>query len=70
MFTAFIKILPVGEIPSHNHTGSINTAGEHTHLYGGHILVQMPTIDVMRTALLIVNHGGHHLQETIVILLQ
>lgn len=31
MFTAFIKILPVGEIPSHNHTGSINTAGEHTH---------------------------------------
>lgn len=27
--------LTVGEIPSHNHTGSINTAGEHTHLYGG-----------------------------------
>lgn len=23
--------LTVGEIPSHNHTGSINTAGEHTH---------------------------------------
>ena len=23
--------LTVGEIPNHNHTGSINTAGEHTH---------------------------------------
>ena len=31
MFTAFIKILPVGELPSHNHTGSTNTTGEHTH---------------------------------------
>lgn len=37
MFTAFIKILPYGELPSHNHTGSTNTTGEHTHqfqLYG------------------------------------
>lgn len=31
MFTAFIKILPVGELPSHSHTGSTNTAGEHSH---------------------------------------
>lgn len=31
MFTTFIKILPVGELPSHNHTGSTNTTGEHTH---------------------------------------
>ncbi|RGW48003.1 phage baseplate protein [Megamonas funiformis] len=27
----FVHQLTVGEIPSHNHTGSINTAGEHTH---------------------------------------
>ena len=25
MFTAFIKILPVGELPSHNHTATIST---------------------------------------------
>ena len=25
MFTAFIKILPVGELPTHSHTGNINT---------------------------------------------
>lgn len=31
MFTAFIKILPVGEMPSHNHTGSTNTTGNHSH---------------------------------------
>lgn len=31
MFTAFIKILPYGELPSHSHTGSTNTAGEHSH---------------------------------------
>lgn len=31
MFTAFIKILPVGELPSHNHTASTNTTGEHKH---------------------------------------
>lgn len=37
MFTAFIKILPVGELPAHNHTASTNTTGNHTHqfqLYG------------------------------------
>ena len=37
MFTAFIKILPVGELPTHNHTASTNTTGNHTHqfqLYG------------------------------------
>lgn len=33
MFTAFIEILPVGELPSHNHTASTNIAGEHTHGY-------------------------------------
>ncbi|RGJ98307.1 hypothetical protein DXD38_05300 [Megamonas funiformis] len=26
MFTAFIKILPVGELPSHGHSASTNTA--------------------------------------------
>lgn len=33
MFAIFGNVLykTVGEIPSHNHTGSINTAGEHTH---------------------------------------
>ena len=31
MFTAFIKILPVGELPSHNHSASTNTTGEHSH---------------------------------------
>ena len=31
MFTAFIKILPVGEMPSHNHTGNTSTTGNHTH---------------------------------------
>lgn len=25
MFTAFIKILPIGELPSHNHTATIST---------------------------------------------
>lgn len=25
----------VGEMPSHNHSGSTNTAGNHTHGYGG-----------------------------------
>jgi len=35
MFTAFIKILPVGELPAHNHTASTNTTGNHTHKYGG-----------------------------------
>lgn len=37
MFTAFIEILPVGELPAHNHTASTNTTGNHTHqfqLYG------------------------------------
>lgn len=38
MFTAFIKILPVGELPAHNHSGSTNLAGEHTHSYGGRYL--------------------------------
>ena len=33
MFTAFIKILPVGELPSHTHGASVNVAGEHTHNY-------------------------------------
>jgi microcystin-dependent protein len=33
MFTAFIKNLPVGELPSHNHTASTNTTGAHTHTY-------------------------------------
>ena len=27
--------LTVGELPAHNHSGSTNLAGEHTHLYGG-----------------------------------
>lgn len=31
MFTAFIKILPVGELPSHNHSASSNVTGEHNH---------------------------------------
>ena len=31
----FVHQLTVGEIPSHNHTGSINTAGEHTHTHPG-----------------------------------
>ena len=31
MFTAFIKILPVGELPAHNHSGSTNWAGNHHH---------------------------------------
>ena len=31
MFTAFIKILPVGELPSHTHTASTNTTGDHHH---------------------------------------
>ena len=31
MFTAFIEILPVGEMPSHTHTASINTTGNHHH---------------------------------------
>ena len=31
MFTAFIKILPVGELPSHSHEATTNTTGEHTH---------------------------------------
>lgn len=31
MFTAFIIILPVGEMPSHNHSASTDTAGNHTH---------------------------------------
>lgn len=33
MFTAFIKILPVGELPSHTHSASVNVAGEHTHTF-------------------------------------
>ncbi len=33
MFTAFIKILPVGELPAHTHSASTNTTGEHTHTY-------------------------------------
>lgn len=35
MFTAFIKILPVGELPNHSHSATTNTAGEHSHKYGG-----------------------------------
>lgn len=31
MFIAFIKNLPVGELPAHSHTASSNTAGEHNH---------------------------------------
>lgn len=31
MFTAFIKILPVGELPSHSHAASMDTTGEHNH---------------------------------------
>lgn len=31
MFTAFIKILPVGELAAHSHTASSNTTGEHNH---------------------------------------
>lgn len=31
MFTAFIKILPVGELPSHSHTASMDTTGAHNH---------------------------------------
>ncbi len=31
MFTAFIKILPVGEMPVHNHEASSNTTGNHEH---------------------------------------
>ena len=31
MFTAFIKILPVGELPSHSHEATTNTTGEHNH---------------------------------------
>ena len=27
--------MAVGEMPAHNHSGSTNLAGEHTHLYGG-----------------------------------
>lgn len=27
--------IAVGEMPAHNHSGSTNLAGEHTHLYGG-----------------------------------
>lgn len=33
MFTAFIKILPVGEMPSHNHSAWTDTQGYHTHGY-------------------------------------
>ncbi len=33
MFTAFIKILPVGELPNHNHSASSNTTGEHSHTF-------------------------------------
>ncbi len=31
MFTAFIKILPVGEMPAHSHTAATNTTGNHNH---------------------------------------
>ncbi len=31
IFLAFIKILSVGELPSHNHTASTNTTGNHNH---------------------------------------
>lgn len=31
MFTAFIKILPVGELPAHNHTAWTDTQGNHQH---------------------------------------
>ena len=31
MFTAFIKILPVGEMPSHGHSASTNITGNHNH---------------------------------------
>lgn len=31
MFTAFIKILPVGELPAHSHNATTNTTGNHTH---------------------------------------
>lgn len=31
MFIAFIKNLPVGELPAHNHTASTNTTGNHSH---------------------------------------
>ena len=31
MFTAFIEILPVGELPSHGHSASTNTTGNHRH---------------------------------------
>lgn len=31
MFTAFIKILPVGEMPAHAHTGWTDTQGLHQH---------------------------------------
>ena len=31
MFTAFIIILSVGEMPSHTHTASTNTTGNHHH---------------------------------------
>ena len=30
-FTAFIKILPVGELAVHSHTASTTTTGEHKH---------------------------------------
>ena len=33
MFTAFIKNLPVGELPQHTHTASTNTTGSHAHTY-------------------------------------
>ena len=32
-----IRVIPVGELPAHNHTASTNTTGNHTHqfqLYG------------------------------------
>lgn len=31
MFTAFIKILPVGELPAHSHTAWTDTQGNHQH---------------------------------------
>lgn len=38
IFTALIKILPVGELPSHGHSASTNTTGNHNHC------TYMPTV--------------------------
>lgn len=65
MFTAFIKILPVGELPSHTHGASVNVAGEHTHNYTTYQYLNWhgskeASSDWMNTSTGITSKAGNH----------